>query len=103
MEGPNFNELIKVQEKMLDNASQLLNKGGLILYMVCSFLRRETESQINNFLKKKTDFKLYNFKLEKQNSNYDKLIKDNFMITLPDNIMKHNIDGYFAAYLEKIK
>ena len=24
------------------------------------------------------------------------------MITLPDNIMKHNIDGYFAAYLEKL-
>ena len=103
MEGPNLNELIKVQEKMLDKASQLLNKGGLILYMVCSFLSRETESQINNFLKKKTDFKLYNFKLAKENNNYDKLIKDNFMITLPDNIMKHNIDGYFAAYLEKIK
>lgn len=88
---------------MLDRAAYLLNKDGLILYMVCSFLKKETETQINNFLKKNSGFKIYNFKLTNQNSNYDNLIKDNFMNTLPDSIIKHNIDGYFAAYLEKIK
>lgn len=102
-EGPKFNELIKIQEKMLDKASQLLNKNGLILYMVCSFLKKETESQISNFLKMKKNYKLYNFELVEQNSNYKKLIKNNFMITLPDNIFRNNIDGYFAAYLEKIR
>ncbi len=102
-QGPNINKLIKVQEKMLNKAKYLLNKDGLILYMACSFLKKETENQISNFLKKNNDFKLYNFKLTDQNSNYDKLIKDNFMITLPDSIIEYNIDGYFAAYLEKIK
>ena len=31
-----------------------------------------------------------------------KLVSNNFMHTLPDTIVKYNIDGYFAAYLKKI-
>ena len=88
---------------MLIKASNLLNKNGLILYMVCSFLKNETEDQINNFLNLRKDFQILNFELRKQNTRYSKLIKKNFMLTLPDIILNHNIDGYFASYLEKIK
>ena len=88
---------------MLIKASNLLNKNGLILYMVCSFLKNETEDQINNFLNLRKDFQILNFELRMQNTRYSKLIKKNFMLTLPDIILNHNIDGYFASYLEKIK
>ena len=100
---PNFKELKIIQKKMLIKASNLLNKNGLILYMVCSFLKNETEDQINNFLNLRKDFQILNFELRKQNTRYSKLIKNNFMLTLPDIILNHNIDGYFASYLEKIK
>ena len=51
---------------MLNKASNLLNNNGLILYMVCSFLKYETEDQINNFLKKNSNFEIYNFKFKKK-------------------------------------
>ena len=35
--------------------------------------------------------------------NYQKIINRGFMITLPETILKFSIDGYFAAYLEKIR
>ena len=88
---------------MLEKASLLLNNQGLILYMVCSFLKRETEDKINSFLKSNNNFRLYNFELSNKNEEYSKLIKNNFMITLPNTIYNHNIDGFFAAYLKKIK
>tara|TARA_B100000989_G_scaffold293035_1_gene269835 strand:+ start:1070 stop:2338 length:1269 start_codon:yes stop_codon:yes gene_type:complete len=100
---PNLEELNLIQEKMLEKASQLLHKEGLILYMVCSFLKSETVDQIEKFLRKKSNFKLNDFKLNKENYNYQKIISRGFMITLPETILKFNIDGYFAAYLEKIR
>ena len=48
--GPNFKELLVLQKKMLEKASNLLNINGLVLYMVCSFLKIETMDQINRFL-----------------------------------------------------
>ena len=88
---------------MLNKTSNLLNIDGLIIYMVCSFLDHETEYQISNFLSNHSDFKIFNFDLLTQNIQYAKLINNKFMKTLPDTLQNHNIDGYFAAYLKKIK
>ena len=88
---------------MLEKASNLLNSNGLIIYMVCSFLKSETENQINNFLNRNSDFKIFSFDLINHDIKYSKIINNNFMKTLPDTILGYNIDGYFAAYLKKIK
>ncbi len=101
--GPNFKNLNSLQQKMLNKAGDILNINGLMLYMVCSFLKNETEDQINNFLNIRNDFRLYKFSLNNKTDRYSKLVSNNFMNTLPTNIKKHNIDGYFAAYLKKIK
>ena len=37
----------------------------------------------------------------KQIKKYSGFIKNNYMLTQPSKILKHNIDGYFAAYLKK--
>ena len=100
---PDLKALQKLQENMLNKASNLLNPNGLIIYMVCSFLKFETENQINNFLNIKRDFQLFNFDMLSKNIRYSKLIKNKYMKTLPDTILKYNIDGYFAAFLKKIK
>ncbi len=101
--GPNFEELNKLQKKMLNKASKILNLNGIILYMVCSFIKSETEDQVNNFLKEQNNFQLNKFDLIEQNIKYSKLLKNNFMLTLPNTIKKNSIDGYFAAYLKKLK
>ena len=100
---PEFKNLLKTQEQMLLKAATLLKPSGLIIYMVCSFLKIETDDQINNFLKKKNDFDLYNFKINNKNTNYSNLIKDKCMKTLPISVLNKNIDGYFAAFLKKNK
>ena len=100
---PDFKKLNKIQSSMLNKASNLLNINGIILYMVCSFLKNETEDQINYFLSQKKDFELFKFNLKGKNIEYLKLIKKNCMITLPDIVKESNIDGYFAAYLKKVK
>ena len=86
---------------MLEKASVLLNKGGFIIYMTCSFLSDETVGQITRFLKKNNDFTVYDFQLKKNNISFSRLIKNNFMITLPNNMLNKKIDGYFATYLKK--
>ncbi len=101
--GPDFSSLNILQEKMLQKASGLLNKNGFIVYMVCSFLKIETEDQINKFLEYNDNFQLSNFFLLEENNNYTRFIKNDFMKTLPDTILDYKIDGYFAALLRKVK
>ena len=88
---------------MLQKASLLLNENGFIIYMTCSFLKIETIDQISKFMKKNNNFLVSSFKIDKENMNYNKLVRNNYMITLPENILNHTIDGYFAAILKKIK
>ena len=41
--------------------------------------------------------------MKKQNIAYSKLLINNMMFTLPNTVSNMKIDGYFAAYLKKIK
>ena len=101
--GPDFNELLSLQENMLKKASFLLNTNGFIIYMTCSFLETETIYQVKKFLELNNNFLISDIKLKENKKNYSKLIKNNFMITIPNIIYDYNIDGYFAAFLKKIK
>ena len=100
---PNFDGLNNLQQNMLEKAARLLNVGGNILYMTCSFIKNETFDQVNKFLKNNNNFLIDNFILTEENHNFSKLLKNNLMITIPDKILNNNIDGYFAANLKKIK
>ena len=102
-EIPDFDRLNNLQQNMLEKAALLLNEGGNILYMTCSFIKNETFDQINEFLKKNNNFLVANFILTEENYDFSRLVKKNLMITLPDKILNNNVDGYFAAYLKKIK
>ena len=101
--SPNFNKLLSLQENMLKKASFLLNTNGYIIYMTCSFLQIETIKQVEKFLELNNNFMISNFKLKKNNKSFSKFIKNNFMITIPNTIFGYNTDGYFAAFLKKIK
>ena len=101
--GPNFKTLLSLQENMLAKASSLLNMNGFIIYMTCSFLKIETISQIEKFLKLNDNFMVSNFELKENRKNYSKFIKNNFMITIPNVIFDYKVDGYFTAFLKKIK
>ena len=96
---PDLEKLINLQEKMLEKASALVNSKGIILYMVCSFLEKETSLQIKKFLKKNNNYFLAKFHLKKENTRYRDFIKNKCLQLLPNEIDGFKIDGYFAAYL----
>ena len=101
-ESPNFNYLIKQQYDLLKKSSKHLNKNGVIIYMVCSFLEEETTNQINKFLLHNSDFAIEKFEKDKKKLS-DKFINEdgNILIT-PNTILNDiKIDGYFASKLIK--
>ena len=98
---PDFKRLTDLQEKLLKKASLLLNTNGIILYMVCSFIKEETVNQIDKFLLKNENFSLNDFPMDGNNEYFKKFINKNYMLTLPTKVKNYNVDGYFAAYLKK--
>ena len=98
---PKLEKLINLQKKMLDVASKILKENGIILYMVCSFLKIETTDQINNFLLTNKNFSLNEFSFENKNLLNNQFIKNKKMLVLPSVFNNYNIDGYFAVYLRK--
>lgn len=76
--------LAEVQEKqsqILQQYSQMLKKGGFLVYATCSILPLENEKQVNNFLSQNKNFRL----LESKH-------------LLPS---EYGFDGFFMALLEK--
>ena len=98
---PNFNNIINIQDQLLNKAKTLVKKNGIILYMVCSFLKEECENQINSFLKNNKNFKLEKFNSD--NEFYKKFInKTGNIYILPQKVHeKFFIDGFFAAKITK--
>ena len=51
-------DIKKTQAEILDKYSQIVKKGGKMVYATCSILPSENEEQINKFLKQHPKFKL---------------------------------------------
>lgn len=79
---PEFVEQVRQeQEKILDQYSKMVKKGGAIVYATCSILPSENQLQVKKFLENHPEFKLLR---EKQ--------------LFPS---QTGYDGFYMAYLEK--
>jgi 16S rRNA (cytosine967-C5)-methyltransferase len=76
-----MDELIPLQKKLLENAYDLLAKGGRIVYSTCTINKKENEKQIENFL-----------------SNHPDLIKKEEQTILP---YEYGSDGFYMCLIEK--
>ncbi len=74
-------EVQEKQKQILQQYSQMLKKGGFLVYATCSILPSENEKQVNNFLMQNKNFRL----LESKH-------------LLPS---EYGFDGFFMALLEK--
>lgn len=52
-----MDEIIKIQQKLLENSYSLLKNGGNIVYSTCTLNKKENEKQIELFIKKYPDMK----------------------------------------------
>lgn len=92
----NIPELVKLQEKALDYAASFVKLEGSLIYSTCTMNPEENEYQIQNFLKRNPRFTLVPA---------DSIITPQYtcqgmLKTIP---FKHNMDGAFAARLQRIK
>jgi len=53
-----FEALKDAQQEILDDASKLVNRDGVLVYMTCSLLKAENTDQIDAFLLRNSDWKV---------------------------------------------
>ena len=95
--SPNFETLTKIQQNLINKAARLLEKKGVLIYMVCSFFYEETFAVKNKFLSENKNFSHYEFKLN-NNSELNKFINtDGDLYILPSEFNGHMIDGFYAT------
>lgn len=94
-ERQDLTDLIKMQRRMIQKASEYVKPGGVMVYSTCTVEYEENEAIVNGFLDKNPDWEI------DRSQNYlneDLCTKDGFMQTFPH---LHSCDGAFGARLIK--
>jgi len=94
---PNFDFLTKVQNNLINKAAKLLNKNGLLIYMVCSFFYDETKDIKNKFLNKNKNFSQLKFKLDSNNIFGKFLDNDGDIFCIPSKFKNYMVDGFYSV------
>jgi 16S rRNA (cytosine967-C5)-methyltransferase len=94
---PDLKILTKIQENLINKAAKLLNKNGILLYMVCSFFYDETKGIKNKFLNENTNFSQYNFNVG-SNINFKNFLDvDGDIFSIPSKFKNHMVDGFYSV------
>ena len=82
---------------LINKAANLLNKNGIIIYMVCSFFYDETKNIKNKFLHDNKKFSQYKFKLG-LNTKFKKFLdNDGDIFCTPSKYESYMIDGFYLV------
>ena len=98
---PDLEFLTKIQKSLVDKAAKLLNKNGIIIYMVCSFFYDETKDIKNKFLKENKNFSQYKYKLGSNDSFKNFLDNDGDIFCIPSKHGNYMVDGFYSVKLIK--
>jgi 16S rRNA (cytosine967-C5)-methyltransferase len=94
---PDLNLLTKIQIDLINKAAKLLNKKGMIIYMVCSFFYDETKNIKNRFLNENRNFSQYKFDLNSNNKFNKFLDDDGDIFCIPSKHNNYMVDGFYAV------
>jgi len=93
--SPEDVELLSAKQgSLLFYSSQMVKKGGLLVYAVCSWELEETDEVVGSFLDKRSSFRVVDPQDYLPGSLCPLVAKDGFLRTYPH---RHNMDGFFAA------
>ncbi len=102
----NLNDLIKIQDNILKNASKILNKNGIIMYITCSLQKIEGERRIEKFLIEQSNFSIIPFCPNEYPLIESCITKEGFLRILPNNLhfgsddAINGSDGFFVSLLK---
>ncbi|MCX7918609.1 MAG: 16S rRNA (cytosine(967)-C(5))-methyltransferase RsmB [bacterium] len=91
-------ELVRLQERLLESAYQILKPGGVLVYSTCTLTKEENELQVSRFLQLHPDMHLGLAKGYLPSSAVELITKEGYYLALPH---KHGTDGIFAARMIK--
>ena len=94
---PDIDSLVITQTNLINKASKLLKKKGILIYMVCSFFHKETKIIKNNFLKENINFSHSRFKLKNSSDLKTFIDVDGDIFCIPMTFKNYLIDGFYAV------
>ena len=94
---PDISFLTKVQKKLINKAAKLLNKNGLLIYMVCSFFYDETKDIKNTFLNENKNFSQYKFNLSSESKFKKFLDNEGDIFCTPSQYENYMVDGFYSV------
>ncbi len=88
------------QKALLHYSSQMVKKGGILVYAVCCWEREETEDVIENFLEENEGFRVVDPRDYLPGALHPLITEDSFLRTFPH---RHDMDGFFSAVFTRGK
>ncbi len=93
-----IHRLSLMQKSLLNEASLLLNRGGLLLYVTCTISKEENEGVIKDFLHNHPGFSVIDLKETGPPWCHDLIDENGFLRTYPH---IHGMDGFFGALIKR--
>ncbi|MDC0193264.1 RsmB/NOP family class I SAM-dependent RNA methyltransferase, partial [Pelagibacteraceae bacterium] len=93
----NLEVLTKIQINLINKGAKLLNKNGVLLYMVCSFFYDETKGIKNKFLNDNKNFSQYSFDLGSDIKFKNFVDIDGDIYNIPSKFKNYMVDGFYAV------
>ena len=94
---PDIEKLVNIQKKLINKASKLLKKRGILIYMVCSFFYEETKNIKKFFLENNKNFSQIEF-TENKKKLVNIFVDDEGDIScLPGTYKENKIDGFYSV------
>jgi 16S rRNA (cytosine967-C5)-methyltransferase len=94
---PDLNFLTMIQSDLINKAGKLLNKNGLLIYMVCSFLYDETKNIKNKFLNDNKNFSHHKFNFTSDNLFKNYIDEDGDIFCIPSKFKNYMVDGFYSV------
>ncbi|MCP3950842.1 MAG: 16S rRNA (cytosine(967)-C(5))-methyltransferase RsmB [Desulfobacterales bacterium] len=88
------------QQKFLNHLAPLVKPGGILVYAVCSMEPEENEAVVRPFLARNRLFEQIEVAADTVNDLSSVVGSDNCLRTFPH---RHNMDGFFAVCLKRLK
>lgn len=97
-----LSQLVKLQDKLLPRAADLVAPGGWLVFATCSLQPEEGTPRIEKFLENRSDFRLIPISSLPELEMAEDAVKSGTLRTLPHYLEnKGGMDGFFIALLQK--
>lgn len=91
-----------LQKQFLSKISNVLKKGGILLYCTCSLCKEEGENQIKDFLQNNSEYKIIRLNNMLPDNLKNIITEEGFIRILPHHLITYGgVDGFFVACLQK--